>query len=78
MCMQVSQRASIEGARTPLAVNSIGCDVIAHVSCRRFRIVKVDRTAGRPQASRLLPLRSCGELMFYFIVLVLLRALKQV
>jgi hypothetical protein len=78
MCVQVSQRASVEGAVTPLAVDSIGCDVTAHVRCRRFRIVKADRTAGRPHAFRLLPSQSCGELMLHFMVLVLLRALKQV
>jgi hypothetical protein len=48
MCVQVSQRASIEGARTPLAVNSIGCDVIAQVSCRRFRIVKSGQNCRKP------------------------------
>jgi hypothetical protein len=52
MCVQISRSASVEGAGTPLAVDSISCDVITHVSCRCLCIVKVTRTAGRLHASR--------------------------
>jgi hypothetical protein len=77
MCVQISQSASVKGAGTPLAVDSISCDVVAHVSCRCLCILKVTRTAGRPHASRSLLLQSCGELLLHLIVFVLLRALEQ-
>jgi hypothetical protein len=72
MCVKVHVGASVEGAGSPLAVNSTSCDVTTHVSCRRFCIVKVTRTAGIPHASRLLLLQSCGEVLLHLVILVLL------
>jgi hypothetical protein len=78
MCVQISRSASVKGAGTPLAVDSISYDVIAYVSCRCLCTLKVTRTAGRPHASRSLLLQSCGELLLHLIIFVLLRALEQV